>query len=197
MSAVNNASSSSHIQQPFLDIAGMIVNLSGMKQDALVRHLKSILSARLGDALDNRMNRASGTYMLEDDFKDLGSARIKGVIATSLKESFLLTPLFIDDIVNDFQNRYSKIASGNAFTYTLEGLRRTHKWKTDRCTSTPHLDPLIQEALVAAVKADSEYVLGFELDMAKTQEKGELVFAIFEKNAGEEISRTRIPASQL
>lgn len=179
MAAVGNVTASADIQRPLLDIAGMIVNLSGDKQYSLVRHLKSVLSARLRNALDAEVNRPSGSYVLEDDSKGLEPARIKGVIFTSQKESFLRTPLFIDDIANDFQKRNSIIAKGSAFTYTLEDLRKTHKRKTDICTSTPHLDPLIQDALCAAVEADSKYVLGFELDMAENTETRTACFRDF------------------
>jgi hypothetical protein len=183
------------IQQPILDVAGMIVHLSKEKQDSLVDHLKSVLSDRLGDALDTNVKYSSGTYVL-DDPKD--PEKITGVVLTSLKKAFLRTPLdFGDDIPNDFQNRYSKIARGESFTYTLEKLRRTHKWKTDICTSTPHLDPLVQTALLAAVEADKEYVLGFELDMAETKKQQQIVFSIFEKEGTKEISRIQVPESAL
>ena len=191
---VNRVSCSVDYQQPFLDIAGMIMRLSGIKQDSLVRHLKEVLSTRLGNTLDNTFCYSSGAYLMDDAH---GQRQIKGEILTSLKQSFLSTPLFIDDIINDFQNRYSKIAKGESFTYTLEGLRKTHKYKTDICTSTPHLDPLIQDALHAAVEADSKYVLGFELDMAETQRKNQLIFSIFEREGSEEISRIQIPESKL
>lgn len=81
--------------------------------------------------------------------------------------------------------------------FTLEYLQKKHKYYRDIITSTPDLDPLIQEALSVAVKADGEYVLGLELDLAATRRQNQLVFAVFEENAGREISRVLLSESKL
>ena len=181
-----------------LDVRGMIVKLSGDKQRSLENHITDILSAHLRDALDNTVNCDSGTYVLANDYKGPGEAPVVGVVLTSLKQSFLSTPQpYEDHIANDFQNQYSRVAKGESFTYSLESLRASHQWKRKICTSSPHLDLLVQEALRAAIKADGNYVIGFELDIAETQRQGQLVFAIFENNGEKEISRVLIPESKL
>lgn len=181
-----------------LDVTGMIVNLSRDKQSSLARHIKGVLSAHLGDALDSKVNRDSGAYLLAKDDKGPGRGPIVGVILTSLKEAYLDIPSpYGDDIINDFQNKYSRVAKGESFTYSLEDLRVSHQRKISICTSTPHLDPLVQEALRAAVQTDGNYVIGFEVDKAETQRQGQLVFAIFEKDGEREISRVLVPESKL
>jgi hypothetical protein len=197
MSAVSGATYAAPSFQLPLDVTGRIAKLSREKQDSLRNHIRDVLSARLGDALDDKVNRPSGDIA---EWSDHGETK-RGVVLTSLKEAFLNTPPpYGDNIINEvnpLQNRYSKFANGESYTYSLEQLRACHQWKTNICTSTPHLDPLIQEALHAAVQADGNYVIGFELDMAETRLQNQLVFAIFEKDGEKEISRVLIPESKL
>ena len=178
-----------------LDVTGMIVNLSSDKKDSLRNHIRDVLSAHLGNSLDDKVNLSSGAIA---EWNDKGEIK-RGVVLTSLKETYLRTPPpYGDDIINDFQNKYSRVAKGESFTYSLERLRSSHMWKTNIHTSTPHLDPLIYEVMGAAVYADGgEYVVGFELDMAETHRQGQLVFAIFENDGEREISRVLVPESKL
>jgi hypothetical protein len=176
-------------QTPILDIEQRLADLPREKQEALERRLKAVLSNRLGDALDDKTDRCSGAIFRDDSKRGIGA------VMTLLKEEFLSTPLFIDDIVNSSDQH--RLAGGGTSTYSLDDLKSTHQWKRDICTSTPHLDPLIQKALGAAVAADGGYMLGFELDLAETEKQQELVFSIFETNWAKEISRIQIAESNL
>lgn len=215
MSTIGSVTTSQeyYTPSPSTNTGQMIASLSSTKKESLVTHLKKTLSDHLGNAIDDTINHPNGSFMMASDyhgsipFNDMSKNNysslrnhpaIQGVGLTSLKDSFLDTAgLFTDDITNDFQNEYSKIGKGESFTYTLEQLKNFHEYKKDIATTTPNLDPLVQDALSEVVKSDSNYVLGLELDMAETERLNELVFAIFEKDGEEEISRTLIYESQL
>lgn len=178
-----SASSSNAIYEQQSSLLSMVQALSEEQQNGLACLLKTTLSNWLGDKL--------GFCYL--DGHDSSNNSIQGENLTTLKEAFLQTPLFIDDIVTESIN----IAKGRSFTYSISDLRSTFWINTAIDSATPQLDPTISEKLEKIYKANPEYVIGFELNTKESERTSEVVFSIFERDVGSELSRKDIPASQL